>query len=261
MGKSTLVAGPFIGEMGWELFCWQGRVRRLAKEYDNVHIFCREGHEVLYEDFAEVNNMRIAYGTCDGNRDKSAHVISANEGVVGYDRKWTHIQCRNKGFYEQDFIPLGKPLGGVPSVILHARARTHRSGDNWGKANYIELIALLHRAGIQVGTIGHLDHTEDLSVDKDYRGLPLRDVCNILSSTKCLVGTSSGPIHLGSLCKTPHVVLTADGNIRRYNCHWNPFLTAFRMPAGGWHPKPSEVFKHTVDLVEGGAFNKNGTIK
>ena len=31
-----LLAGPWVGEFGWELFCWQGFLRKLSKQYDKV---------------------------------------------------------------------------------------------------------------------------------------------------------------------------------------------------------------------------------
>ena len=38
MTKKTLIAGPWVGEFGWELFAWHGYVRTLAKQYDRIII-------------------------------------------------------------------------------------------------------------------------------------------------------------------------------------------------------------------------------
>ncbi len=50
----TLLAGPWIGEFGWELFGWQGCIRILAKKYDEVIVIGRTGHDFLYGDFADI---------------------------------------------------------------------------------------------------------------------------------------------------------------------------------------------------------------
>ena len=54
--KRKLFAGPWIGEFGWELFCWHGVIRKIKKKYPYLEIVCgtRPGRDFLYEDFAEI---------------------------------------------------------------------------------------------------------------------------------------------------------------------------------------------------------------
>ena len=47
-----LLAGPWVGEFGWELMGWQARLRFLSKTSD-VIVACQMGHESLYQDFAK----------------------------------------------------------------------------------------------------------------------------------------------------------------------------------------------------------------
>src|SRR5215471_10441179 len=49
---TTYFAGPWVGEFGWELCCWQGWLRRRAHLGDRIIASSRPGHEALYEDFA-----------------------------------------------------------------------------------------------------------------------------------------------------------------------------------------------------------------
>ena len=49
--SGTLLAGPWVGEFGYELCQWQGFVRKLSREYDDTIVVSRPGHEVLYSDF------------------------------------------------------------------------------------------------------------------------------------------------------------------------------------------------------------------
>ena len=51
-GKSDcLVAGPFLGEFGWELMQWQGYIRQLSKFYKHVIVYGRASSAFLYKDF------------------------------------------------------------------------------------------------------------------------------------------------------------------------------------------------------------------
>ena len=51
--SSTLLAGPWVGEFGWELFCWQGIVRSISKDFDKTIVIGRPGHGTIYEDFCD----------------------------------------------------------------------------------------------------------------------------------------------------------------------------------------------------------------
>ena len=67
-----LLAGPWVGEFGWELFGWQGFLREHVQKnkYDEVIIASRPGHEVLYSDFCtkflpcEVNSKKTSFFRC-----------------------------------------------------------------------------------------------------------------------------------------------------------------------------------------------------
>ena len=49
----TLVAGPWLGEFGWELFGWQGYLRALSKKFDRTIIVAKGNTDFLYRDFAD----------------------------------------------------------------------------------------------------------------------------------------------------------------------------------------------------------------
>ena len=54
MTKSNkrLIAGPWVGEFGWELFAWQAYIRSLADNFDETIVLCRPSSQPLYQDFA-----------------------------------------------------------------------------------------------------------------------------------------------------------------------------------------------------------------
>ena len=49
----TLIAGPWVGEFGWELFAWQGYLRALSRKFDKTIIISRTASKALYDDFAD----------------------------------------------------------------------------------------------------------------------------------------------------------------------------------------------------------------
>ena len=51
--ETVLVAGPWIGEFGWELFCWQGYIREMSKYYDKVVCVSSRNSEFLYSDYCD----------------------------------------------------------------------------------------------------------------------------------------------------------------------------------------------------------------
>ena len=48
---SRLIAGPWVGEFGWELFLWQGYVRSLSKYFKETICIGRDSSHYLYKDF------------------------------------------------------------------------------------------------------------------------------------------------------------------------------------------------------------------
>jgi ADP-heptose:LPS heptosyltransferase len=249
----SLLAGPFLGEFGWELFCWQARLRQMSRsgEYQKTYVYCRPGHECLYEDFAEVNTVPPSV-TAENSKDRTYRVIRANRRLVHYVKTWTREECEQNGFFDQQFVRLGKPVEGAPEIVVHARSRAHRKRANWPKHRYDALIRHYLALGFRVAVIG--TQTDSLRFDYDgivdYRGRPLRDVCDLLASAQVIVGTSSGPMHLAALCGCAQVVFTDDSNAERYRDHWNPFRVAARIPPGGWHPTVRDVIAETLELID-----------
>src|ERR1019366_9805888 len=47
--RRKLLAGPYVGEFGYELMQWQAFVRALRPRYDEVHVLTYPGRAYLYE--------------------------------------------------------------------------------------------------------------------------------------------------------------------------------------------------------------------
>ena len=51
--KKILLAGPWVGEFGWELFCWHAYVRALSEHYDETICVSTPHSEFMYKDFCD----------------------------------------------------------------------------------------------------------------------------------------------------------------------------------------------------------------
>jgi len=80
-----------------------------------------------------------------------------------------------------------------------------------------------------------------------------------MAATRLVVGPSSGPMHLASLCGTPHLVWTDQirysaiqvNNRKRYETLWNPFCTpCWVLDTQGWAPLPSFVLEEILYCLE-----------
>lgn len=54
MSEKVLVAGPWVGEFGWELFTWQGYIRSLSEKFDKTIVLSRPSSKFLYTDFCDI---------------------------------------------------------------------------------------------------------------------------------------------------------------------------------------------------------------
>ncbi len=252
-----LVAGPWVGEFGWELCAWQGYLRVIAPDYENVIIYGPVGHEYLYKDFATEYRPTPVVGQepnmwLNGNT-KISHPFCENESM------W--IPPQQLSFMpnspEQGFIKYGKKGENGADLVYHARSLDkYGSGYmGWGDDNWKAFLSNYDGEIVCIGTKEGADHHGGL----DMRGAPLEKVCDVLASAKVLVGPSSGAMHLGSLCGTPHVVWSGHArNKLRYESWWNPHKTPVRtvMPMSGpwdkkehWQPTPIDIRAQVEDII------------
>ncbi len=244
-----LIAGPFIGEFGWELCAWQGVIRAMAPNYDKVMIYGKPGHQYLYEDFMDEYFEFEPQGVQPN--------MWMNEGTKFMLPEFHKNACWIKpqqfslmaNAPEQVFFRYGVNAERT-AIAYHARSLDkYGSGYmNWADDNWKELIERYPKT--DVVCIGTKDGASYLG-GEDLRGASLEETCKVLSRAAVLVGPSSGAIHLGSLCATPHVVWSGHyRNKSRYEDLWNPFKTPVKAicPASSpwdgkilWQPEPYEI--------------------
>lgn len=257
----VLFAGPWIGEFGWELINWQPFLRKLSHLYKNVIVSCRQGKEALYEDFAQDFLFHDINGISECNMMRNIQNPEEVERLYSsIPPQADHLPSIGwQPSKRKEFIKLGKFTPSLATDILfHPRGRRFGAERNWKKGKWNVLIERLSRHGLRIGCIGLKHETIDI-VGKffDFRDSPLKKDINLIASTQLVIGPSSGPMHLASLCQTPHLVWTdkekfARGKTNRfkYEKWWNPFNTpAFILDDYGFDPPVDRVEKNIIDLI------------
>lgn len=258
---SVLIAGPCISEFGWELMEFQGRVRALAKRHDHVVVCSTESLRPLYTDF---NPIFVGHKI---RSVRDCHVMRSIETPAEWDRvmavlsqhkrefeargckvRWEHSRPSRgtvgtlHAMDQQSFIRYGnadaaKARDRVFDVLLHARNKEgvnpYYRIFNWPIEKWNTVVKALTEQGLKLAAIGTKTEALLPTGAVDLRGLELSDLMDTMRAAKLIIGPSSGPMHLASLCGTPHFVWTSKqwsstikaDNRGRYTRVWNPLKT------------------------------------
>jgi hypothetical protein len=278
-----IIVGPWVGEFGWELFCWQAYARTATRHYNKVTVICKPGHEELYKDFA--TDFKYFDTPAHGHADMSYHTGLLDRNYIGgvkyeypADIDVLPTQCipftpdkASQAYQSQTILwyekgrtlsefklgPTYHKYGQVkvdnygPNILLHARNRSgHRSGDNWSMEKWNELAEELVKRGHTVGWIGSQEEALALDQGIDCRGITLENLTTMMGNAQVLLSPSSGPVHLAALCNLPHVVWTIESNRLRNEKIWNPFQTPLKfLSEYEWDPTVDHVLQNTLELI------------
>jgi len=233
--SNTLFAGPWVGEFGWELLNWQAWVRALAPSYERVIVCAKESSRALYHDFATdfiphtLQGVANTHSCLDPSpKDELARILA--DLPAGAD----HLQPRKYvPATAQHFIRMGcvNPEYST-DVFIHARGRDFVKDRNWNPEQWHELCHSLQSKGLRVAALGLSGDTLKIEGIDDYRDRPLQETLDRIASARLVIGPSSGPLHLASLCGTPHLVWTdrrtygmRKTSREKYETFWNPLQT------------------------------------
>ncbi len=252
--NKILLAGPWIGELGWELFCWQGHIRRISKDYDKTIIIGRPGHKILYADFADeyiefdpksnlTNGWRcegsVSYKTLVKSIKKTKYIDGKFE--IGLGRIEDKEIVDRKGLFHAQLFHKYEKEGEGYDIIFHGRNKESGDVRNWSEENWNNLVKEL--SGYKIASIGNADSFNVEGTD-NLKGINLEELVGVMSNSKLIVGPSSGPMHLASLCGLKHLVWSTSYNKMRYKKHWNPFDTeVIFYEDGEWNPEYKEIAK------------------
>jgi len=283
----TLIVFPFLGEFGHECFCWNGVVRKVARDFKETIVFGSPGKSDLYADFASYAQIDVPKHESEcliwKHFDKYRHEFdSIRKGVLDHclaDLKlekemlssfWLENLPQSpisSAFYDlqehHKIVPTGSsflPTAGISDqaitdkvVTLCVRDRGLSTFRNWEAENWIDLTRRLEGLGycpVLIGSVGQ-EMQEALSC-LNYSLLnktSINDCISILSESALAVGGSTGTMHLASLCGTNHLVWGADKNVIRYR-ETNWFNAKHKVVVSGWNPKASLILDEVKFFME-----------
>lgn len=273
-GKTLLVT-PYLGEFGWELMNWQGRVRRLATsgEFNRVVICAPADRRPLYADlggdagaiFCPVERMELAGEASEDHRvdhdgTSIAPEVLRDIAVSLAHRASCHLELDREGFDlfcpdfrsglwsthvdAQQFAEIRAASRVTTDIVLVPRVRRLAAERNSSSDWWAELAGRLEARGLIVET---------------YQAPMCRAIVQ-LSRARLAVGASTGGLHLASLCRCPHFVWGSGSEIRwtrmqitnrqRYETVWNPLGTPCVYDECGWQPTLSYVEERVLRALD-----------
>jgi len=264
-----LIAAPYLGEFGWELLNWQGRVRWEAVHggYDRVAVCATPDRRPLYEAagpalpdgrlvFCPVAQLDPPGAASEDHRiDEAGRPIAADR-LRAVAEAAARSACREAGLdcgdaviltpgytgglwpttsEHQVFAELRQPAALTTDVLLVPRRRELAPERNLAESWWEDLAGELRQAGLRV----------------EMYEPPLEEAIRRISRSRLAAGASTGGLHLASLCRCPHYVWGSGPesrwtrlgitNRQRYETIWNPLGTACRYDECGWRPAVPRV--------------------
>jgi hypothetical protein len=254
----NILAGPWVGEFGWELFCWQSHLRELAAgdDVDKMVVCGRLGHDAIYKDFAQYYTIPSIMGRPD------CQYILDGKRRVGYtppmlefrgyqlllphklDVVWDPVPRMNAP--EKHILFEGEP-GKTYKIVVHQRASQWNAERNWPEDAWRGLMSNLSGRCFDVACIGTEEAAWAIG-GEDCRSLSLGEQMGILRRAELVIGPSSGPMVLAFLCGCPVVAWSPNPkDVIRYGKTWNPFRVPHRLiPA--WQPSVELVIEKAEEL-------------
>ena len=257
--EKVLVAGPWLGEFGWEMFMWQARIRYLqfTGEYDKIVCVIRNGHEMLYDDYCSDFAFLNTQGQKNGWRldEQKPTIPQPIKYELGfrYGDYETYEPNSRFNFVDQRFISFKKEsTRPLYDLVFQCRSteKLNTSYRNWEKEKWEKVRDTFD--GLKIACVGSKEESMHIGGTDDLRGIPLSHLARTLSNSKLLIGPSSGTMHFGSLCECKHIVFTDKSiafegrytNRYRYETGWNPLGTkAIVLDEEGWRPSAETVIK------------------
>lgn len=261
----VLVTAPYVGEFGWELMSWQGRVRwRFERgRFERLVVLGLAGKAALYADmplqYREVDLSALPGSAYEDRRAlapgyepvPAGRIRAAIEPLVGpvvdeLQREHHEIELLWPDYAgtiypgepaQQRFIRFAawcEKIHPAPWVLLVQRTRPAGAA-NWQPQQWSALAELLRDRGIHTTVYPHEAEAA------------------IAAATHCdlAVGQSTGGLHLASLCGCPQVAWSVSEpclwtpwqitNRQRYETFWNPLASPVQFHEVSRQPEPPEV--------------------
>lgn len=264
--KKLLIAGPFIGEFGWEVAEWQGYVRHLSKFYAETIVISRPENEYLYRDFVK---KFIPHDPCSYETEfyscRNAHEFNYQDFLGGDILHPVIVGPDISKYLLQEYRVFGRTDAVVPyfDVVIHGRdipavgGLVTKAGRNWPAEKWNILCDLMAKNCLSIAAIGVPSLSICPAGVTDLRSSGLELQSQVLHRCGVCIGPSSGAMHLASHCATPLVVWTDriigelfGGSPHRYMFSWNPHRSDVTvLIEDTWSPSPTLVLKYVMEML------------
>lgn len=272
MKNSKLFCSPFLGEMGWLLFCWQGYLRTISKNFDEVVIAGKPGTEFLYKDFMtkfipyEVEGINTSSSKLHDYTVDLAQFdyLNYTSLITPEDIHKTVDKKPGSLDIKPTYISYGnRTLDKDIDVLIHCRYSKKNFKTewyrNWSKEYTDILVSKLSELGYKVAFIGSENGSYATENYEKHFDISLEELTKIMNRSKLICGPSSGPMHYGQLNEVPTVVTFGpkDGflsNHDRYTLQppfgWNPFrVDTICLEGVTWMPDLELLIESIQDML------------
>lgn len=263
-----LLVPIYLGELGWELINYVPHVQFLTRRFlpDEVHVVCRPGREALYPMGTHFYTVKVNDKNASGNSggvqparfNDLAKKLAARTDIL----KVVPSPKKGMRYYDRRIFPkYVAPANpryklGPNSVVLTVRGRSHHARlKNWAADKWVTLCNFLLKKKYTPVVTGLIE-TVRFEPPKGCVNLmgqtTLADMISLFHQAKFVVGQSTGPAHLASLCGTPHAIWGPDRIEGRYLKSWNPHRTivAYEKCGKGFDCSIHNAIK-LIDRLEG----------
>lgn len=211
--RSALVAGPYMGEFGYELQ-FRGFVAALARCYEKVIVISYPGTEALYPNVEFVpHDLKLeaagyGYGrfTLEDHRRMARRLLPQIEECA-YDQLipvMTKIAVAGIPLWKASYPRLETSCSAPPTdVLFHFRALQKIGPDdrpNFAGPPAHALCRACTALGLRCAVIGHPDYSECPPDCLDLRTRDLHQTIAAICQARLVVGQQSGPTHLANHC-------------------------------------------------------------
>lgn len=263
-----LLAGPWVGEFGFEVAIWAPHVRRVARDFDHVVVACEPGHEELYADFAdefiptpvpkEVVQRDCEFGHTTFELGAGAPRVAlsppahCDRWLNPYDLRDTmrwpydHPPFMPDGTFEPPLRKVGKEDG---FILVHARSSYKQPIKSWPIEKWEALCDSLIVEGRVIAAIGKTGESMVPKCAMPWQNLTLEQCARLFERSSIIVGPSSGPIHFANhygvpavwWCDFSHRWDLAMGTGTEASRCWNPHQLSNVRVGGDWNPTVEDV--------------------
>ena len=290
-GKKIFIAGPYIGELGWEVFDWQPMVRAawMQSGAERCIIYAGAGRTRLYPFAHEIRTLAdipeheaecLGWHNLQDHKKEAEELIQKMYASVQEEKpqQISSLTIANVGNLATPHYAQGRPdclrlFGDIkderldeligdsdkPKIVLCVRDRGMSDYRNMDYDAWDDLIDQLsdNFTIIVTGQLQEVGSLCDLMNNSviDFTNQTTIDDMIYLFSKHCdlAVGGSTGTLHLASRCATPHLVWGGEENTKRY-AETNWFATPHKVYTWGWQPDIEQVVIAVEQFLDKGVW-------